>query len=209
MAVFKDVIIEKELEESELGDVASHGVQPPYQQPYFRVAREDIFQDVDSESEEDDPLEGGLRRVPREVEFSWDTNQVWLIKRRWNYCAWHTRTRLTCLACKDGLCGRLETLLDDQLSNFHAFKRKMGRIDALANQHGSVAEEIDKAIAEGEPADLTTVIDKINQFRQDLDEAVAETESSKTMLLQLMMKVRENSARQLNTLTRWERAYLP
>ena len=42
----------------------------------------------------------------------------------------------------------------------------------------------------------------IDQFRQDLDEAVAETESSKTVLLQLMMKVRENSGRQLNAMTR-------
>ena len=203
-AVFEDIITEKELKESELGDVlASHGVQPPYQEPYFRVAREDIFQDVDPESEEDDPLEGGLRRVPREVEFSWDTDDE-QPPRGTPSPAHRAALELLRMAHEDQvdvsrLQGRtlreIRTLLDDQSSNFHAFQRKMGRIDALANQHGSVAEAIDKAIAEGEPADLTVIIDKINQFWQDLDEAVAETESSKTMLLQLMMKVHENSAR--------------
>ena len=111
------------------------------------------------ESEEEDPLEGGLRRVPGEVEFSWDTDDE-LQKMGTPSPAHRAALELLRMAHEDQvdvsrLQGRtlreIRTLLDDQSLNFHAVQRKMGRIDALVNQHGLVAEAIDKAIAEGEP----------------------------------------------------------
>ena len=133
-AVFKDIITKKELKELELGDVASHGVQSPYQEPCFRVAREDIFQDVDSESEEDDPLEGGLRQVPREVEFSWDTDDE-QPTRGTPSPAHRAALELLRMAHEDQvdvscLQGRtlreIRTLLDDQLLNFQPSNARWG-----------------------------------------------------------------------------------
>ena len=92
-------------------------------------------------------------------------------------------------------------LLEGQSMELDAFQCKMGRINKLANQHGLVAEAIEKALAGEETTDLTTLSDKINLFRQALDNAAAETETSKTMMLQLMMKVRENGSHCLDSLT--------
>jgi len=93
-------------------------------------------------------------------------------------------------------------LLEGQSMELDAFQCMMGRINELASQHGSVAEAIEKALAGEEATDLTALSDKIDLFRQALDNAVAETETSKTMMLQLLMKVCENGSRRLDSLMR-------
>jgi len=47
-------------------------------------------------------------------------------------------------------------LLEGQSMELDAFQCKMGRINKLANQHGLVAEAIEKALAGEETTDLTT-----------------------------------------------------
>ena len=162
--------------------------------------------------EEDDGPEESRGRIPREVEFLWDTDNE-QPPRGTPSSAHRAAIELLRHAHEEQvdvsrLQGRtlqdMRHLLEDQSMELDSFKCKMGRINELASQHGLVAEAIEKALAGEEATDLTALSDKIDLFRQALDnDAVAETETSKTIfLLQLMMKVRKNGSHCLDLLTR-------
>ncbi len=93
------------------------------------------------------------------------------------------------------LC-EIRGLLSSQVLEYHTFERKIGLIDSLISRHGLVAAAIDMALTRGEGTDPTVISAQLDQFQQELDKVVAETETSKNTLLQLMMRVCDSASRQ-------------
>jgi hypothetical protein len=221
-AIFEDIMTENELEDSdsEVRDVneansyqASQEALSPYRDTQMMIHSSDLM-NYNGESREEEEGEDGAAwvrgQVPREIKFAWDEDDVQpsqgtpspahraaieLLRNAHEDQVDVSRTQARNLR-------ELKALLNSQATEEQTFQRKMGRINELVNQHGSVANAIDKALAGGETADLTAISDKLDQFQQALDEAVAETETSKATLLQLMMKVRESGGRRVDALAR-------
>jgi hypothetical protein len=67
-------------------------------------------------------------------------------------------------------------------------------IDYLVTKHGSVANAVKKALAGDKTMDVAAITNQLDQFQEDLKDAVAESEISKNTLLQLFLKVQESGA---------------
>ncbi len=139
-----------------------------YHDSYFRIAREDLLHHkVEKDLEEDDGPGESRTQIPREVEFLWDTDNeqpprgtpssahraaIELLR--------HAHEEQVDVSRFQGRTLRdMRHLLEGWSMELDAFQRKMGRINDLANQHGLVAEAIEKALAGEEAIDLTALSD--------------------------------------------------
>ncbi len=88
----------------------------------------------------------------------------------------------------------IRRLLDQESSSFCLFRLTMGHIDALAMTHGSVVCAIDAALSNSSnPSDVQALTSQMEQFQSDLTYVAEETQTSKSTILTLMMKVQETT----------------
>ncbi len=76
----------------------------------------------------------------------------------------------------------------------------MRRIDYLVSKHGSVADVVEQALAGGGATDIAAIKEQTEQFQDNLNDVVNESETSKYTLLQLLFKVLEAGNHQCETL---------
>ncbi len=89
---------------------------------------------------------------------------------------------------------KIKDLLSSQATEFSVFEQLMGCIDYLVAKHGSVANAVEQALAGGKTNDVAAITNQLVQFQEDLKDAVAESETSKNTLLQLLLKVRKSGS---------------
>lgn len=76
------------------------------------------------------------------------------------------------------------------------------RSSGIVTDSRTKSERINKALTGGKATDLTAISDKLDQFQQAPNDTALETETCKTTLLQLMMKVPESS-QAISIVSRW------
>ncbi len=83
----------------------------------------------------------------------------------------------------------IKDLLSSQATEFSIFEQRMGRINYLVSNHGSVTDAVEQALAGGDATNIVAINEQMEQFQDNLEDVVNESETSKNTLLQLLLKV--------------------
>jgi hypothetical protein len=94
----------------------------------------------------------------------------------------------------------IKDLLSSQATEFSIFEQRMGRINYLVSNHGSVTDAVEQALAGGGATNIVAINKQMEQCQDDLKDVVNELETSKNTLLQLLLKVQEARTHQCETL---------